>query len=54
MSNKFGAAYRRAVRRQLAMRGAGGAEAAVGGHFDEVGALERSAVEAEGLPRTVS
>ena len=50
-SNRFGAAYRRAVRRQLAMRGAAGAEAAVGGRFDEVGALERSAVEAEGLPR---
>ena len=33
------------------MHGAAGAEAAVGGRFDEVGALERSAVEAEGLPR---
>jgi len=48
-ANKFGAAYRRAVKRQLAMRGAAGAEAAVGGHFAEVGALERAIVDGEGL-----
>ncbi len=49
-SKVYGAAYRRAVARQLAMHGQAGAHAAVGGRFVEVGALERQAVLAEGLP----
>jgi ubiquinone/menaquinone biosynthesis C-methylase UbiE len=48
-SKTYGAAYRRAVTRQLAVRGAAGAEAAVGGHFHAVGQQERAAVQAEGL-----
>lgn len=50
MGSRYGSAYRRAVARQLFLRGARGLEAAVGGGFDHVGALEREAVEAAGLP----
>jgi SAM-dependent methyltransferase len=46
----YGAAYRRAVARQLIVRGRAGAVAAVGGQFEAMGALERAAVEAQGLP----
>jgi SAM-dependent methyltransferase len=49
-SKTYGAAYRRAVTRQLAVLGPAGARAAVGGHFEAIGALERAAVEAESLP----
>jgi SAM-dependent methyltransferase len=50
-SRSYGGAYRRAVVRQLAVLGPAGAEAAVGGHFKAIGALEKKAVEAQGLPR---
>ena len=47
---RYGSAYRRAVARQLLVRGEQGYEAAVGGGFSRFGALERDAVEAAGLP----
>lgn len=50
MGSSYGAAYRRAVARQLLLRGARGFEAAVGGGFAHIGALERDAVAAAGLP----
>lgn len=50
MANAYGASYRRAVARQLALRGEGGYEAAVGGGFDHIGGVERNAVDAAGLP----
>ncbi len=46
----YGASYRRAVRRQLALRGHAGFEAAVGGYLQFIGGLERDAVDAAGLP----
>ena len=48
--NVYGGAYRRAVARQLFMRGEEGFAAAVGGNFEEVGAIERDILDAVGLP----
>lgn len=50
MRSGYGSAYRRAVERQLMLHGERGFEAAVGGGFEHVGALERAAVDAAGLP----
>lgn len=50
MGSSYGASYRRAIARQLALRGEDGFEAAVGGDFARFGALERDAVDAAGLP----
>jgi ubiquinone/menaquinone biosynthesis C-methylase UbiE len=47
--NDYGASYRRAISRQLFLRGERGYEAAVGGAFDEYGARERDVVDAAGL-----
>ncbi len=48
--SSYGSAYRRAVARQLFMRGKRGYEAAVGGEFERFGALEREEVDSAGLP----
>lgn len=45
----YGASYRRAISRQLLLQGERGYEAAVGGAFEIIGALERDAIDAAGL-----
>ena len=45
----YGAAYRRAVERQLVLRGEGGYAAAVGGAFEAMGALQRDLAVKAGL-----
>jgi ubiquinone/menaquinone biosynthesis C-methylase UbiE len=50
MIHSYGAAYRRAVARQVALRGEEGYVASVGGMFEEMGALQRALVDAAGLP----
>ena len=46
----YGGAYRRAVARQLALKGAKGLEDAVGGNFDAIGALECEILDEAGFP----
>lgn len=47
----YGASYRRAVARQVALRGEKGFEASVGGgEFAAIGALERGVIDDAGLP----
>lgn len=50
MTSSYGSSYRRAVARQLALRGEGGYAAAVGGGFEAFGALQRDLADEAGLP----